>query len=68
MSAGSRVGLFRYGFNVAVFKGAGIRSEVREELIRVVRNDKMSFEMYWRRWEGIGSREQVVAWLDVTIV
>ena len=22
--------------------------------------------MFWRRGEGIGSREQVVAWLDVT--
>ena len=28
-------------FTVAVLKGAGIRSEVREELIRVVKNGKM---------------------------
>ena len=37
---------------------------MREELIRVVRNGKMC-EMFWRREEGIGAREQVVAWLVV---
>ena len=55
MSAESRVGFFRSGFTVAVLKGAGLRPEVRDELIKVVRN-------------GIGSREQVVARLDVTSV
>ena len=34
---------------------------MREELIRVVRNGKMSCEMSWRREEGIRSREQVMA-------
>ena len=55
-------------YGLAVLRGAGIWPEVREELIRVVRNGRMSCEMSWRREEGIGSREQVVAWLDVTSV
>ena len=41
---------------------------MREELIRVVRNGRMLCEMFWRREERIGSREQVVALLDVTSV
>ena len=41
-------GFFRSGFIVAVLKGAGIQPEVREELIRVVRNVRMSCEMFWR--------------------
>ena len=35
------MGFFRSGFAVAVLKGAGIRSEVREELIRVGRNGRL---------------------------
>ena len=42
--------------------------EVREELIRVVRNGRMSLETAWRSEEGIGSRGQVVAWLDATVL
>ena len=42
MSAESRVGFFKIGFTVAVLKGAGIMPEMREELIRVVRNGSMS--------------------------
>lgn len=42
MSAESRVGFFRSGFTMAVLKGAGIMPEVREELIGVVRNGRMS--------------------------
>lgn len=34
--------------------------------MRVVRNGRMSLEIAWRREEGIGSRGQVVAWLDIT--
>ena len=64
----SRVGFFKSGFTVAVLKGAGVRPEVREELIRVVRNGRMSCEMFWRREEATGSREQVVAQLDITSV
>ena len=33
---------FRSGFIVADLKGAEIMPEVREELIKVVRNDRMS--------------------------
>ena len=62
------MGFFRSGFTVAVLKGAGIRPEVREELIRVVRNSKMSCEMSQSSRERTGSREQVLAWLDVTSV
>ena len=67
MAAESRVGFFKSGFTLVVLKGAG-RPEVRKELIRVVRNGKMSCEMSWRREEGTGSREQVLAWLNVTSV
>ena len=42
MSAESRVGFFSRSFTVAVLKGAGIMPEVKEELIRVVRNGRMS--------------------------
>ena len=62
------MGFFRSGFAVAVLKGAGLKPEVREELIRVVRNGRMSCEIFWRREEGIRKREQVVARLDVTSV
>lgn len=62
MSAESRVGF------VAVLKAAGIRPEVRDELIRLMRDGMMSCEMSWRRKEEIGLRKQVVAPLDVTSV
>ena len=68
MAAASRVGFFKSGFTLVVLKGAGIRPEVRKELIRVVRNDKMLCALSWRREEGTGSRELVLAWLDVTSV
>jgi len=42
------------------------RPELREVSIRVVRKGRMSPEMSWRREDGIGSRGQVVAWLDST--
>ena len=61
MSAESRVGFCQSCLTVAVLKVAGIWPEVREELIGVMRNGKMSCEMFWRGEEGIGSREQVVA-------
>jgi len=38
----------------SVLKVVGIRPEVREELIRVVRNGRMSPEMPWTREERIG--------------
>ena len=59
----SRVGFLRRGFILAVLKDAGTMPEVREELMRAVRNGRRSTEMAWRREEGIGSRGQVVAWL-----
>lgn len=62
MSAESRLGF------VAVLTAAGIRPEVRDELIRLVMDGKMSCEMSWRRKEGMGLRKQVVAPLDVTSV
>lgn len=68
MSAESRVGFFRSCLTVAVLKRAGIWPEVREELIRVERKGRVSCEMSWRREEGIVSREQEVAWLDITSV
>ena len=49
-------------------KDAGTMPEVREELIVDVRNGRMSLETSWRREEGITSRGQVVAWLDVIIL
>ena len=52
MSAESRVGFFRSGFTVAVLKRAGIMPEVREEMIRVLRNGRMS-----ERCFGEGGRE-----------
>ena len=64
----AEVCFFRSDFTVAVLKGAIIRPEVREELISVMRSGRMSCEMFWRRGEGIRSREQVVAQLDVTSV
>ena len=36
------MGFFRSGFTVVFLKGAGIRLEVKEELIRVVRSGRMS--------------------------
>ena len=42
--------------------------DVREELIVDVRNGRMSLETSWRREEGMASRGQVVAWLDVIIL
>ena len=60
----SRVGFLRRGFILAVLKDAGTMPEVREELMRAVRNGRRSLEMAWRREEGIGSRGQV-AWLDL---
>ena len=41
MSAESRAGFFWSGFTVAVLKGAGTMPEVREELIREVRDGRM---------------------------
>ena len=52
MAAASRVGFFKSGFTLVVLKGAGIRPEVRKELIRVVRNDKMLGAMSWRTEGG----------------
>ena len=66
MSAVSRVGFLRSGLTLAILKDAGIRPEVREELMRVVRNGRMSLETAWKREEGMGTRGQVVAWLDIT--
>ena len=65
MSVVLRVVFLRRGFILAVLKDAGTMPEVREELISEVRNGRMSLETSWRREEGIGSRAQVVAWLDV---
>ena len=39
--------------------------EVREENVRAMRNGRMSQEMFWRRGEGIRSREQILARLDI---
>ena len=68
MSAVLRVVFLRRGFILAVLKDAGTMPEVREELIVDVRNGRMSLETSWRREEGIASRGQVVAWLDVIIL
>ena len=51
---------------LAILKDAGIMPEVREELMRVVRNGRMSLETAWKREERIGSRGQVVVWIDIT--
>ena len=56
MSAESRAGFCTSGFVVAVLRSW--RPEVREELVREVRNGRMSSEKFWRREEGIRSREQ----------
>ena len=66
MSVVLRVGFLRRGFILAVLKDAGTMPEVREELI--VRNGRMSLLTSWRREEGMASRGQVVAWLDVIIL
>ena len=58
----------RRGFILAVLKDAGTMPEVMEELIIEVRNGRMSLETSWRREEGMASRGQVVAWLDVIIL
>ena len=42
------------GSTLAILKDAGIRPEVREELMRVVRNGRMSLEAAWKREEGMG--------------
>ena len=55
----SRVGFLRSGFILAVLKDAGTRPEVREELIRAVRNGRKSLKTAWRSEEGIGSSGQV---------
>lgn len=68
MSVVLRVGFLRRGFILAVLKDAGTMPEVREELISEVRNGRMSLETSWRREEGIVSRGQVVAWLEVIIL
>ena len=54
-----KVGFSRSGLILAVLKDAGVRPEVREGLMRATA---------WRREEGIGSREQVIGWLDATIL
>ena len=63
-----RVVFLRRGFILAVLKDAGTMPEVREELIIEVRNGRMLLETSWRREEGIASRGQVLAWLDVIIL
>ena len=68
MSVVLRVVFLRRGFILAVLKDAGTMPEVREELIIEVRNGRISLETSWRREEGIASRGQVVAWLDVIIL
>jgi hypothetical protein len=59
MSVVSGVGFLWSGLILEVLKDGGVRPEVRVELMRVTA---------WSREEGIGSREQVVAWLDATIL
>ena len=59
--------VLRRGFILAVLKDAGTMPEVRAELIRAVRNGRMSLEPAWRSEEGIGSRGLVVAWLALAI-
>jgi len=61
MSVVSRVGFLRSGLILAVLKTVGIRPELREVFIRVVRKGTMSPELSWKREGGIGSRGQVVA-------
>ena len=68
MSLVSRVGFSRSGFILAVLKDAGTRPEVREEFIREVGNARVLLKTGWRIEEGIGSRGQLVACLDVTIL
>ena len=68
MSVVLRVIFLRRGFILAVLKDAGTMPEVREELIIEVRNGRMSLETSWRREEGIASRGQLVAWIDVIIL
>lgn len=46
---------------LAVLKADGISPELREKLMRMVRNGLMLLEIAWRRVEGIGSGGQVVA-------
>jgi len=60
------LGFLRSGLILSVLKAVGNRHELREVLIWVVRKGRMSPEMSWRSENGIGSRGQVVAWLDVT--
>ena len=62
------VGFLRRGFILAILKDATTMPEVREELISEVRNGRMSLETSWRREEGIASRGQLVAWIDVIIL
>ena len=47
MSAVSRVGFLRNGLTLAVLEDAGIRPEVKEKLMRVVRNGRMLLETAW---------------------
>ena len=42
----------RRGFILSVLKDAGTMHEVREELIREVRNGRMLLETAWRSEEG----------------
>ena len=64
----SGVGFLRGGFILTVLKDAGTMPEVREELMRVLRNGRRSLEVAWRREEEIGSRGHVMAWLELTIL
>ena len=68
MSVVLTVVLLRRGFILAVLKDAGTMPEVMEELIIEVRNGRILLETSWRREEGIASRGQVVAWLDIIIL
>jgi len=63
MSVASRVGFLRGGLILAVLEVVGNRPELRvlKVFIRGMGRGKMSPEMSWRREDGIGSREQVVA-------
>ena len=44
----------RSGLTLAILKDAGMRPEVREELMREVRNGRMSLDASWKREEGMG--------------
>jgi len=57
----SRVGFLRSGLILVGLKTFGNRLELREVLISIVRKDRMSPKMSWRREEGIESMGHVSA-------